>query len=46
MAAPAQEEALRKAAGDGDLTTLTRLVEQGMNLEAGDKVSATPASLR
>eukprot|EP00964_Phaeocystis_antarctica_P009285 scaffold5036_cov61-Phaeocystis_antarctica.AAC.1 len=38
------EKALRKAAGDGDLTTLTRLVEQGVNLEAGGTVSATPAS--
>ena len=36
------EKDLRQAAGDGDFTTLTRLVEQGVNLEALDRVSGAP----
>jgi hypothetical protein len=36
MAAPAEEN-LIQAAKVGDLATLTRLVEEGVNLEATDK---------
>ena len=36
------EAALIKAAEEGDLATLTRLVEGGVNLEAADEVSAAP----
>ena len=39
---PQAEEALFKAAKQGDLATLKRLVEVGVNLEATDGVSATP----
>ena len=39
---PQAEEALIKAAKEGDLATLTRLVEEGVNLEATDEVSAAP----
>ena len=40
------EEALLKAAEDGDLTTLTRLVKQGVNVNATGKVSAAPRRSR
>ena len=47
---PQAEEALRKAAEEGDLATLTRLVEEGVNLEATTYVSdilpAAPCPLR
>ena len=40
---PAQaEEALIKAAEEGHLAVLKRLVEQGVNLEAEDVVNAAP----
>ena len=35
-----QEENLRKAATEGDLATLKRLVEQGVDVNAVDEVSA------
>ena len=41
-AAPQAEEALIKAARDGDLAALTRLVEEKVNIEAADRVSAAP----
>ena len=38
------EANLRDAAYKGDLATLTRLVDQGVDMEAGDGVSRRPAS--
>ena len=43
MAAPPQADAaLHKAAGKGDLATLTRLASEGVNLDAKGNVSAAP----
>ena len=39
---PQAEEALLEAARQGDLATLARLVEEGVNLDAVDEVSAAP----
>ena len=39
---PQAEHALRRAAEEGDLATLKRLVEEGVDLEATDGVSAAP----
>ena len=39
---PQAEEALLEAAKGGDLATLKRLVEEGVNLEATDDVSPAP----
>ena len=41
---PQAEEALRKAARDGDLATLKRLVEMGVSVNAEDEVCAAPAA--
>ena len=48
MRPQAEEVNLRHAAWSGDLATLTRLVAEGVNLEAKDEVGAAPpaASLR
>ena len=39
---PQAERALRNAAEEGDLATLKRFVEEGVDLEAKDWVSAAP----
>ena len=40
------ERDIRNAAIKGDLATLTRLVDEGVDMEAGDNVSRRPASSR
>ena len=39
---PQAEEALRRAAKEGDLANLKRLVEEGVNVNATGDVSASP----